>query len=162
MVARKTKHPAPEHEPQLNTKPRRRRRGTPETVKRALIEHGGVVQDVAEAFNVTRQTVYTWINQWGLHDVLDETRQSMFTMAEDNILNAVSNGDLDMSKFVLTHMPVKSARRWSNRTEVTGADGAPLVLSQDVLKLLAEQNLNPTDVVREFEQMIREQAAAKP
>jgi transposase-like protein len=130
-------------------------------VRRALIEHGGVVQQVAEAFNVSRQTVYTWINLWGLHNVLDETRQSMFTMAEDNILNAVVAGDLDMSKFVLTHMPVKSSRRWSNRTEVTGADGAPLMLSDDVLKILAAQNLNPSDVVREFERMIREQADAQ-
>lgn len=144
--------------PPLIGKPKRRKRATPSAVKRALMEAGGVVQTVAEAFGVTRQTVYNWINEWQLHDVLDRTREAMFTMAEDNIRAAVEAGNLDMSKFVLTHMPVVSSRRWSNRTELTGADGAPLGLSEDVIKLLAERNLNPSDVVREFEQMIRETA----
>lgn len=127
-------------------------------LRRALAEHGGLVGRVAEAFSVSRQTIYNWIEKYGLRDALSSSRTLMFDLAEDNVFRAVEAGDLDISKFVLTHMP--STRRWSSRAEVTGADGAPLALPADVVEMLAALGVSPSDVAKQFEAMIREQAAA--
>lgn len=129
------------------------------SVRKALQEHGGVVAKVAAAFGVSRQTVYTWIAKYDLRGELTTARNLMFDLAADNIYLAVQAGNLDISKFVLTHMPPPAGQeRWSNRTELTGADGAPLGLSPDVLEMLRRMGVEPSEVVREFEQMIRQQA----
>lgn len=133
-------------------------RVTKTDLRRALQHHGGVIAKVAEAYAVTRQTVYNWIDRYELRDLVESSRTMMFDLAADNVYQAVEKGDFEASKFVLTHMP--TAGRWSNRTEVTGKDGAPLGMSADVLELMRQMGLEPSDVVRQFEEMVRNQAAA--
>jgi hypothetical protein len=132
------------------------------TLRLALEEHGGVIANVAVAFSVSRQTVYNWVERYQLQDIVATSRNMMFDLATDNVYQAVQDGNLDMSKFVLTHMPPPVGhQRWSNRTEITGADGVPLGLSPDVLKLMERMGVEPSDVVKEFEDMIRQQAEVK-
>jgi hypothetical protein len=127
------------------------------SVRKALQEHGGVVVRVAEAFRVSRQTVYSWVERYDLWWMLERARESMFDLAQDNIMQAVADGDIDCSKFVLTHMP--TAKRWSSRAEITGKDGSPLGLSADVIELMRRMGVEPSEVVKEFEEMVRVQAA---
>jgi transposase-like protein len=129
------------------------------SVRQALETHGGVISKVAESFNVSRQTVYNWIERYELREVVERTRDMMFDLAQDNILKAVTDGDVDVSKFVLTHMP--TARRWSSRAELTGANGTPLGLSPDVIELMRRMGVEPSEVVKEFEEMVRQQAGVK-
>lgn len=130
------------------------------SVRVALEAHGGNISAVARSFNRSRQTVYNWIEEYDLWDDVKFDRDQMFEMAENNLFKAVQAGNIDVSKFVLTHMP--TPKRWSNRTEITGADGeAMFALSPDVMALLKAMGVEPSDAHREFEAIIREQADAQ-
>lgn len=124
------------------------------SVREALKAHGGIVAQVAESFDVSRQTVYNWIKEYGLRDEMEFARDTMFDIAERNVYLAVQSGDLDMSKFVLTHMP--SNTRWSNRQELTGANGMPLGgLPQDVLEYMGKAGITPDVFMAQFVEMMR-------
>src|SRR5262245_50246558 len=47
------------------------------SVRLALIEQGGNVSAVAEAFRVARQTVYNWIERYKLRDLVELSRDTM-------------------------------------------------------------------------------------
>lgn len=123
-------------------------------LRMALQTHGGVIAKVAEAYQVTRQTVYNWIDKYHLRDMVESSRVLMFDMAADNVFVAVEKGDFEASKFVLTHMP--TPRRWSNRQELTGANGMPLGgLPQDVLDYMGKMNITPDVFMAQFVEMMR-------
>jgi len=130
-------------------------------LREVLIEQGGVIAAVAAHFGVTRQTVYNWIAQYELDGIIDQARDAMFRVAEDNLLNAVLQGDIDTSKFVVLHMP-SSRRRWSNRTDVVTADVSALAISEDIKQLMQENGITMSDVVKEFETLLREQLVQQP
>lgn len=127
-------------------------------VREMIQEHRGILSEVAASFDVSRQTVYNWVKKYGLQDIVADARDSIHDIAEQNIFNAVKDGDLDMSKFVLTHMPTRK-ERWSNRTELTGKDGEALALSPEVVALMARLNIPLNAVAEELEALIRAQAA---
>lgn len=128
-------------------------------LRRALEEHGGIISRVADAYSVTRQTVYNWIEHYELHDKVQAARKGLFDLAVDNVAKAVQEGDLEMSRFVLTHMPTTA--RWSSRSEITGKDGTPLVIAPDVMEILRGMGVQDSDLAKQFEDMIREMAKAK-
>lgn len=50
-----------------------------ETFREAVIKHNGNISKVADAFNVWRQTVYTWISEdQQFQAVVDDARMKMF------------------------------------------------------------------------------------
>lgn len=123
-------------------------------LRQALQHHGGVIAKVAEAYQVTRQTVYNWIDKYHLREMVESSRVLMFDMAADNVFIQVEKGDFEASKFVLTHMP--TPRRWSNRQELTGANGMPLGgLPQDVLEYMQKMNVSPDAFMAQFVEMMR-------
>ena len=123
-------------------------------LRMALQTHGGIVARVAKAYDVSRQTVYNWIDKYRLTEMVESSRKLMFDMAADNVFVAVSDGDFEASKFVLTHMP--TPRRWSNRQELTGANGMPLGgLPQDVLDYMGKMNITPDVFMAQFVEMMR-------
>jgi len=123
-------------------------------LRQALQHYGGVIAKVAEAYQVTRQTVYNWIDKYHLREMVESSRVLMFDMAADNVFIQVENGDFEASKFVLTHMP--TPKRWSNRQELTGANGMPLGgLPQDVLDYMAKMNVSPDAFMAQFVEMMR-------
>lgn len=129
-------------------------------LEQALKDHGGVVSRVAKAFGVSRQTIYNRLDHHGLRDQVEAARGYMYDLAVDNVMGALETGDLDISKFVLTHMP--NAVRWSNKTEITGANGVPLGLGADVLEMLRRLGIEPSEVVKQFEEMVRTGVIAAP
>ncbi len=125
-------------------------------LRHALDAYGGIIAQVATHFSVERQTVYNWLDDYDLRDYVNVARRGMFEVAADNVYEAVMRGDLDISKFVLTHMPGGTAR-WSSKTEITGKDGEPLMISPDVRDALREMGIELSEAVREFEEMVRQQ-----
>ncbi|MBK9751723.1 MAG: hypothetical protein IPO91_34480 [Chloroflexi bacterium] len=123
-------------------------------LRKALEAHGGVIAKVADAYQVTRQTVYNWIDTYHLREMVEASRVLMFDMAADNVFVAVEKGDFEASKFVLTHMP--TPKRWSNRQELTGANGMPLGgLPQDVLEYMGKVGITPDVFMNQFVEMMR-------
>jgi hypothetical protein len=131
-------------------------------LRTALISGGGVVRAIADGYDVSRQTIYDWIEFYDLGDVLIRARTAMFDIAVDNILGAVDKGDLDMSRFVVTHMPTTERSRWSNRQELTGANGVPLNATPELITLMERLNISGDDLVRELETMLRNEVGSAP
>jgi len=88
--------------------------------------------------------------------VVAQERESLVDRAESKLMEAVDKGELKAVLFVLETMGKE--RGWTKRTEVTGADGAALGLSPDVMQLIGAMRLDMSDVVQAFEEMIRAQA----
>lgn len=139
---------------------RPRKRPAKTALRDALIAAGGVVSVVAEGFDVARQTIYDWIGFYQLDDQLARSRESMYDIAVDNILEAVEQKDLDMSRFVVTHMPVKGRARWSNRQELTGANGVPLNATPELISLMDRLGITGDELVAELERLLREEVEA--
>lgn len=128
-------------------------------LRMALQAHGGIIAHVAKAYEVTRQTVYNWIDKYHLRELVESSRTMMFDLAADNVYQAVEKGDFEASKFVLTHMP--TPRRWSNRQELTGANGAPLGLPADVIELMRKLNIQPEELVEHLSELVRAEAQSQ-
>lgn len=125
------------------------------SVRLALQEHGGNVSAVADAFGRSRQTVYNWIQRYALRDMVDLSRDTMFATAEANINLAVQAGNLEASKFVLTHMPVEG--RWSSRNELTGKDGKDL-FDDELRAAMQALGIDQRAVVAEFRALMLAEA----
>ncbi len=128
------------------------RRVSEKRLRESLVAHGGNVVLVAAAYGVARQTIYNWVQEYGLRDEVDLARETMFMTAERNINLAVQAGNLDASKFVLTHMPVEG--RWSSRSELTGKDGGAL-FAPDVMAILEGMGYTPDEIRARFEAQVR-------
>lgn len=125
-----------------------------ESFTRVLQGTGGNITKAADVAKVSRQTVYTWIEKWQLHDVMDDARDTIFEMAETNIFTAVKAGDLDQSRFVLTNMPPgKNRQRWSAKTEIS-ATVVGIPLSEETLQKLAVMGYTPDMVAAELENLL--------
>ena len=44
-------------------------------LRQALQHYGGVIAKVAEAYQVTRQTVYNWIDKYHLREMVESSRK---------------------------------------------------------------------------------------
>lgn len=141
--------------PKPRGKPRTKR--DQKSIRLAFEAHGGNISAVAEQFGVVRQTVYNWIEKYGLRDLVEFQRDKMFDLAERNINLELIKGSFEASKFVLTHFPTE--RRWSSRSEFTGKDGEALFLSAEVREAMQKLGLAESDVVREFEALVLAEAA---
>lgn len=131
---------------------------TRRTVREAIEAHHGNLSRVADALGSSRQTVYNYINKYRLDDAVESARNSIFDIAESNIFNAVKSGDVDVSKFVVTRMP--SARKWSSKSEIENEFKHSFDIPDDVADKLLEMGVDPSDAVREFITLIRENNAS--
>lgn len=134
-----------------------------EQVEQALKDSRGVKASAAAALGCSRQTIDNYLAKWPeLAETLDAARSGLISKAVSalyaDVENATSDGHQRAYMFVLRTLAKDEG--FSERTELTGADGDPL-LSPDVVRLLEAQGLNPSEVVRQFEAMVRAQAAQK-
>ncbi len=120
-------------------------------LKRAIQQTGGNISRVAEAFQVTRQTIYNRIDHYELHDELNQWRRTIHDMAYGNVFDAVSEGDVDLSRFVLTHYP--GGPRWSSRSDVTVQGWG-----DEHMALMQQLGIEPSQASDDFLEMLREAA----
>lgn len=85
-------------------KPDRLRRKKPS--KKNFIQQiegsGGLILPLAQAYGVTRKTIYDWINKNPEYKrAMEEARENLLDIAESKLLNKVTAGDQRACEFVL-------------------------------------------------------------
>lgn len=124
----------------------------------------GIKSAVAAAVGCSRQTVDNALREWpDLIDLLEAQRgklvdQAVSALARD-ISDPTSEGHQKAYLFALRTLGKNDG--FAERTEVTGADGAALQFEPETMKLIAAMGLNTSQVVQQFEQMIRAEAAQR-
>jgi len=87
----------------------------------------GNVSAVARAFGVSRKTIYNHIERYKTaQDALEDARETMLDNAESILYKKVLEGSTPELLFFLKTQGKR--RGYVERSEVTGADGAPLVI----------------------------------
>lgn len=135
---------------------------TKEAFTKAIEGSRGIKTEIARRMGCTRQTVDNALARWPeLREMLKDERESIVDLAESKLLNAVANDDMRAILFTLETLGKE--RGWSKRTEVTGADGAALFgLSPEVVEMIQAQGLDMSEVVRQFEAMVRAAGRTSP
>jgi len=137
-------------------------RFTKTAVRIALEDARGIKSDAARKLGVSRQTLDNYMVRYPeLKEVMDKARDSLVDAAESKLSMLVEAGEIRAVLFTLETLGKN--RGYSKRTEVTGADGANLMqLSPETLEALRMMGIAPSDVVRQFEDMIRSQTSPQP
>lgn len=133
-------------------------RVTKATVAAAIKGSRGVKSVIAKRLDCARNTVYNYLERWpDLKTLLDDESEMLVDAAEIKLFDLIVDGDVRAITFALA---TKGKNRgYSQRTEITGADGGAIVIAPDVLSTLAQLGLDTSDVAREFEALIRLKAA---
>jgi len=86
-----------------NTQVRKVFRPTKTKMIEAIKKNAGIIANIAMAlgWRLSRDKVYRYIKKYHLENELENARQLLVDKAESNIVQAVSDGDLETSKFVL-------------------------------------------------------------
>lgn len=136
-----------------------------EVFLRAIPGSHGVKAAVAAAVGCSRQTVDNALQKWPeLAEMLDAERSSLVSTAvsalADDVKNKESDGHQRAYMFVLRTLGKDEG--FSERTEVTGADGEGLFeLSPEVARLISAMGYDMSQVAKQFEAMVRAAAAQK-
>lgn len=131
----------------------------------AIAKSHGVKAAVAAAVGCSRATVDNALNRWPeLAEKLDAARSGLVGMAVSALATDVqtpaSEGHQRAYMFVLKTLGKDEG--FTERSEVTGADGAPLLdLSPETMRLLQRMGLDMSQVSRQFEAMVRAAAVQK-
>lgn len=122
---------------------------------KAIKDSRGIKSAVAARLGCSRSTVDNALERWPeLRQMLDYERDSIIDLAEVKLLQAVNEGEMRAILFTLETLGKE--RGWSKRTEVTGPDGAGLFgLSAEVVAMIQGMGLDMSEVVRQFEAMVK-------
>lgn len=130
-----------------------------EVFEKAIAESYGVKTAVAGAVGCSRQTVDNALVRWPeLADQLDAARGKLVGMAVSALYTDVKNKTSDgHQRAYMFALKTLAKEEFSERQEVTGADGAAL-LSPEGLKLAELLNMDLPQVGQHFEKMIKAEA----
>lgn len=96
-------------------------------IEAAILEHNGNVAAVARAMRVSRGAIRGRIeNSARLQTVLEDARETFVDQVESALYGNALDGNVAAQIFIMKAHPVAKARGWSERQEVTGADGQGL------------------------------------
>lgn len=94
-------------------------------IQQTLQAKAGNVSETAKALNVSRTTLYKYINKSPvLQKTLDDAREHLVDMAESALLRGIMQGNMTAVIFALKTQG--KDRGYVERQEVTGKDGKPL------------------------------------
>jgi len=136
-----------------------------ESFEKAIKESRGIKAAVATALECSRQTVDNALERWpDLREQLDAARSGLVAKAASALAKDVedrqSDGHQRAYMFVLKTLGKDEG--FAERQEITGADGAALFdLSPEVRKLVEDMGLDVSEVVKQFENMVRAAAQQK-
>lgn len=98
-------------------------------LKQAITDADGVLSEVARALGVDRKTVYNRIERSeDLQAAVDQARETLTDVAEYELGKAIRAGNMTAIIFHLKGSPTGRKRGYSERVEMTGADGGPIVV----------------------------------
>ncbi len=93
----------------------------------AIKGSGGVISAIADAVGCSWHTARKYIDQYPtVKEAWENERQRITDRARHNIIRAIGDGDLQMSKWWLQVMDPEFVER--NKTELTGKDGEGLTI----------------------------------
>ena len=123
----------------------------------ALDQARGMTTIAARILNCSPNTIRRYIRQYpSVAEAQREAHEAMLDDAERTLYElAVDERNVTALIFLLKTQG--KGRGYTQRTELTGADGVPL-LSPDTAQLLAARGIDAAEVVREFEALIRARA----
>jgi len=132
-----------------------------ERFEMAIKDSMGIKTGIAQRVGCSRQTVENALERWpDLQELIADERSSIIDLAETKLMQQVSGGELRAILFTLETLG--KDRGWTKRTEVTGAGGEKLLgLSPDVAKMIEMMGLDMSEVVRQFESMVKSAAIQK-
>lgn len=136
-------------------------RYTREAFVAAIAQSHGVKSSVAALVGCSRQTVDNALRRWPeLREMLDAERSRLIGSSVNalytDVVTPASEGHQRAYMFVLRTLGKDEG--FAERQEITGANGEAL-FAPDVLELLQRMGKEPSEVVRQFETMIRTLAA---
>lgn len=126
--------------------------------RRALEGSDGHVGVIARRLNVSRSTVYRYLDRYPeLKQTLTKERQSgrdeIVEIAQTQLMQGLIAGDARLIMFALRHY---------DRDGVPGAIDLDSLFAPDVVEVMKAQGITTSDVVREFEALMRAQADKSP
>lgn len=101
---------------------------------------GGVVSAIAERVGCAWNTAKKYIDEYAtVKQAWQNERHYITDMAQDNIIGAVKDGDLQMSKWWLQVMDEEFNP--PQRQEISGTDGGPIdIKTTNVIRIVHESN----------------------
>lgn len=136
---------------------------TREAFERAIAESYGVKASVAAAVGCSRQTVDNAFERWpDLLEMFDAQRSLLVSKSVSSLVHDIDNRESDghVRAYMFVLKTLGKEEGFVERSEVTGADGEALI-SPDIARLIAQMGLDSSEVVRQFEQMVRAAAVKK-
>lgn len=121
-------------------------------LRKLIKKTGGTVSQMAKDQNVSRQTIYNWLDHYDMRDDLDKERTNIVMLAEDNIYDSLIAGDVGTSQWVLE----RKGRHlgWNKQVEISGVLGQ-MNLSAEQMAILEAAGYNVSEVVQQFISMLQ-------
>lgn len=136
---------------------------TKEAFALAIKQSHGVKASVAAAVGCSRQTVDNALERWpDLAEMLDAQRSGLVSKAVSSLVSDIENREADghVRAYMFVLKTLAKDEGFVERSEVTGADGDPLI-SPEIVKLIEAMGMDTSEVARQFEQMVRAAAVKK-
>lgn len=106
-------------------------------IKEAVERYDGNVSAIARAFGVTRNTIYKYCRERypDLWELIEDKREEWLDDIEAELVKKAKRGDTTAQIFFLKTQG--KSRGYTERSEITGADGGPLSVSQ--IKIIEDE-----------------------
>ena len=126
----------------------------------------GILSEVAHSVGCSRQQVYNAFERWpDLKPLFEKSREALVDEAESTVVAMMrQRDDLKVTLNASTYITSRIGKRrgWTERTEVTGADGKNLIeLSPEIMELAAAMGISTSKVAEQFENIVRAAAVQK-
>lgn len=131
-----------------------------ETVRKAIYAGCGIKTDIARRLKVVRQTLDNYLAEWPeLLDDLKLAKECLLDEAESALAKRVKKGDTRAIIFTLE--TIGRERGYQKRTEITGANGRPVLeIPPELALLMAKLGVNGSDIIRSLETELKAASGA--
>ena len=90
-------------------------------------KHRGNIAAIARALNVNRATIHNRMKESPrLAEAIDDARETFVDEVESALYENAIGGNVAAQIFIMKAHPAAKRRGWSERQEITGAEGDPL------------------------------------
>lgn len=114
------------------------RRLSDQDIIEAVNRSNGLISIAAKALKCSRQAIYERAKRSPkIATAIEEASEMILDVGESRLFKAVLAGDRWAVEFLLSRKG--KARGYATRTEMTGADGAPLITTDDLERRIARQ-----------------------
>lgn len=124
-------------------------------LKRAIEAGCGIKKEIATKLNISRQTLDNYFKRWpDLVPMFESSRESLIDDAEAGLSKAIKEGSVPAIIFTLKTLGAK--RGYQERTEITGANGRPILeLSPELAFLMSKLGISGSDIIRSLTEELK-------